>query len=208
MANTFDNQVILEAFEGAIIFQDLPTSTPLARIVFSLIDPNGVITAEQGSLALSPLGLWENTDGMTAWVLVGNGVPPALNVALCRVAVSVVAVGPLKNVTFTVTNFDGSPVVGTKRLIVMLYQTSGAGDNDLAGTAIWNGVVPTGTLISGAGTNRAVGLTNAAGVLTLQSADPALGVPPVFATAASSGVPTVAGAPFVIAEAGEGAIFP
>lgn len=210
MANTFDNQVILEAFEGAVIFQDLPTATPLARIVFAAGNPNGLISGEIGSLCLSPVGLWENTDGATAWTVLGaGGVPASINTTLCRVAVSVVPVGLLRNVTFTVTNFDGTPVITPKRLIVFLYQTSGAGDNDLAGTAIWNGVVPAGTLVSGSATNRAVGTTTAAGVLTLQAADPAAGVPPVFATSMSSGVPTVAGAgTFAIAQADEGAVFP
>lgn len=204
MANLFDNQIFLEAFEGAIVFRDVPTKTDLLRIVYTPVDPNGLISGELGSIALSPIGPWQNIDGASAWVLIGG--PLVIN-TLCRVAVSVAAVDADNiDVTFTVTNLSGSPVTSPKRLQVFLYDTSGAGEEDLAMNATWTGV-SVGSLISGAGTNRAVAQTNAVGVLTIRANDPA--VETAYATATSSGIPTNGAAPFVVARVGEGAlVFP
>ena len=215
MANLFGNQVILEAFDGAIIFQDVPLQLPLARIVFSALDPSMApgYPAEIGSIAVTPtiIGPYQKIGVLdTDWVPLG-GAPTSVNTTLCRVAVAVTAVAPpaVNSVTFLVTNLDGSPVTAPKRLILMLYEGSGEGDNNLAGTAVWTGAT-TGTLASGVGTNRAVGVTNAAGVLVLTTANPVIpGSPFVYTTSASSGVPTGVGtsALFVVAEAAEGQVY-
>lgn len=41
-------------------------------------DPNGLVTAPQGSIATGTAGTWRNTDGATAWVNLGGGSTPVL----------------------------------------------------------------------------------------------------------------------------------
>jgi hypothetical protein len=74
MANLFDNDVVLEAFEGSVVFRDIPTGTNLLKVSYTGVDPNGTMVAPVGSIASGPTGTWVNTDGATAWSPVGAGV--------------------------------------------------------------------------------------------------------------------------------------
>jgi len=73
MANLFDNDVVLEAFEGSVVFRDIPTGTNLLKVSYTGVDPNGTMVAPVGSIASGPTGTWVNTDGATAWSPVGAG---------------------------------------------------------------------------------------------------------------------------------------
>jgi hypothetical protein len=72
MANLFDNEVVLEAFGGGVVFRDVPTGTDLLRVLYTAVDPNGILDAPVGSLASGAAGTFQSTGPLT-WVLLGGG---------------------------------------------------------------------------------------------------------------------------------------
>lgn len=68
MSNTFDQNIVLEAAEGMVVFRNLSTETDLLHVYWYALDPNGVLTAPQGSIVSGAASAWLNTDGGTTWV--------------------------------------------------------------------------------------------------------------------------------------------
>lgn len=197
--NILDGSIVLDIVGGQILFSDLTLAPPIdfAKILWSPVDPNGLLAAPLGSICLSPVGLWENLDGAMTWGVVGGSASIA---TLCLVsAVPVIVDADNVDVTFTVTQLDGSPVTSSRRLQVFLYDVSGAGDESLSLNATWT-VVSTGAAVSGLATNRLAAITDAAGVLVVRANN--LLVETVYATAGSANLPS-SGTPFVVAEADE-----
>jgi hypothetical protein len=80
MANLFDNDVVLEAFEGSVVFRDIPTGVNLLKVSYTGVDPNGTMTAPVGSIASGPAGTWVNTNGASAWSPIGTSVAASMDV--------------------------------------------------------------------------------------------------------------------------------
>jgi hypothetical protein len=70
--NVLDGRAVLDAIGGELVFRDLPTETDFAKILWFPVDPNGLVSAPLGSLCLTPLALWRNSDGAFAWVPAGG----------------------------------------------------------------------------------------------------------------------------------------
>jgi hypothetical protein len=76
--NLLTGDVILER-DGRIIWRDVPLGIDLAHLIRVSSDPNGLIEAPLGSIAVGPGGPWVNTDGAFAWTGIGASsvvVPP------------------------------------------------------------------------------------------------------------------------------------
>jgi len=82
--NLLVGDVILEE-DGRIIWRDVPLGIDLAKLIRVSSDPNGVVSAPEGSIAIGPGGPWVNIDGAFAWtgigassVVIPAGVPAAI----------------------------------------------------------------------------------------------------------------------------------
>jgi len=75
MGNIFDGDIVLDYLDAAIVFRDVALSVDKLKILYTAVDPNGVLTAPEGSIASGPAGTFVNTDGITAWSPIGSGGP-------------------------------------------------------------------------------------------------------------------------------------
>jgi hypothetical protein len=66
MGNALDNALIIRD-TATLVFRNLATSVNKLQIKYTAVDPNGVVTAQIGSIASGPEGMWINTDGGTTW---------------------------------------------------------------------------------------------------------------------------------------------
>jgi hypothetical protein len=69
MGNALDNALIIRD-TATLVFRNLATSVNKLQIKYTAVDPNGVVTAQIGSIASGPTGMWINTDGGTVWATV------------------------------------------------------------------------------------------------------------------------------------------
>jgi len=124
-SNNFDGPIILDQDDTYLGFGRAPNTevSTRSRVLWNLVDPNGVRSAIIGSICLSPVGTWENTDGATAWSLLSSGGPgggwtdDGVNVRLTTAGdtVSVGTAVAVPSRKFTVVNTGvalGSRVVG------------------------------------------------------------------------------------------------
>jgi len=71
--NLFDNDIILEANEGSVVFRDVTLGIDRLKVFYAPVDPNGIVSAPKGSIASGPAGTFTNTDGAFAWSPIGTG---------------------------------------------------------------------------------------------------------------------------------------
>jgi hypothetical protein len=79
MSNRFVNNVLLNATDGALVFEDAATEIELQRIFFYPIDPNGLVSAPAGSLAVGPAGTFFALGGLVWTAYVAGPVGPVFD---------------------------------------------------------------------------------------------------------------------------------
>lgn len=95
-------------------------------------------------------------------------------------------VANVRSLSFHLHQAGGSPLAAARRVELILYDTSLAGDLDLASNATFTGAT-TGVIVAGTGTNRLLITTNANGEATVQITDAA--VETVYCTAVNPAGP-------------------
>jgi len=143
-----------------------------------------VVTSDfTGSFAVY-WGQDENDAGRADSVVDPNGINPK---AFMKVAITAAAeAGNARDITFTFTNFDGSPVTQVVNFMAVVSNTTLSGQIDLATNATW-GAASVGALRAGSGSNRMIGSTNALGVFTISLAD--LATETVYVSVVPGGAP-------------------
>ena len=125
--NQFQGDLVIDvSSEGQVIWRNLATGLNLFALQFTPGDPNGVLFAPKNSLAGGPAGLYQNTDGVSAWALLTAQVTsesilsspaPAINTnAIEFFAIDALAEAIL---SFT-TNLTGTPVRGQVLVVRIL----------------------------------------------------------------------------------------
>ena len=72
MANVLDNEVVLEEAQGVVVWKNFVTGIERLRVLHTSVNPNGSVTAPEGSLASGVSGAWLNTDGAQAWAQIAT----------------------------------------------------------------------------------------------------------------------------------------
>lgn len=118
MSNNFDGPVILDSNsleEGYVGFIRSGSQSTGPRISGGQPDdPNGLLQAPQGSLHLTDLFLWINTDGVAAWAkMQGGSFAPTQQIA--RIIEAPIGAGALTVNIATTSALDGNPCSVTCR---------------------------------------------------------------------------------------------
>ena len=92
MSNLLSGEVVLDAMSGArVVWRDVQTGVVLTTLQYVIGDPNGVVSAEEGALAIGEAGTYQNTDGGMAWALLstsgGGGGGPSYQFVVAPSAV-------------------------------------------------------------------------------------------------------------------------
>jgi hypothetical protein len=103
-----------------------------------------------------------------------------------------------RTISLQISDYDGNPIASARKIELIVYDTSNAGDVDLANNATFS-LVNTGTAIAGLATNRLVLLTNASGAANVSVLDAA--VETTYLTAVNNQGPSTL--PQIIVQAAE-----
>lgn len=107
-------------------------------------------------------------------------------------------IGNTRTIGLQISDYDGTPIASARKIELIVYDTSNAGDVDLANNATFSAVT-TGTAVAGLATNRLVLLTNAAGAANVSVLDAA--VETTYLTAVNNQGPSTL--PQIIVQAAE-----
>ncbi len=171
-----------------------------ANLRFGVVD-NGVAGANAAFEIVPNLGL-DSSD----WVVDGDGTSGSSfdpNEVFCQVQFAVPTAEALdtRTISFQLLDADGVPIAEARKVELILYDTSNAGDIDLANNATFT-AVNTGAALAGVGTNRLVMTTDATGRGDVSVLDAA--VETVYVTAVNNRGPL--SVPQIIVKADQGAL--
>ena len=138
MSNNFDGPILLDDPASYLGYgrSGFSSSSTFARLHYAGADPNGVLSAPIGSLAMSPVGTWQNTDGAFAWVLLSAGSGGTAD----EVIIPIASQTDVRNLYFATT---GSDVTGNGTLANPFATPQHCADyidgSDVGGTWVING---------------------------------------------------------------------